>query len=205
MSVQFTIRGKDILQLRSALLRLGHPEPDKCWIIFLEVTPVMASFRFGETTVQYPVDGKSPGFARFSEELFRSATGAIAKRKPQREVSFGIRQGRIWCDDGHDSGGIEVGYFRDPHTGQPLYLSDAELSVLGDVLAETVVQGVDLKAHIAEAAESISDHISFAYGHLQHCGFGYEEVKELVDARIAGMAPRLKAQFGTLGVTTWKS
>jgi hypothetical protein len=69
MSVQFTIRGKDILQLRSALLRLGHPEPDKCWIIFLEVTPVMASFRFGETTVQYPVDGKSPGFARFSEEL----------------------------------------------------------------------------------------------------------------------------------------
>ena len=88
MSVQFTIRGKDILQLRSALLRLGHPEPDKCWIIFLEVTPVMASFRFGETTVQYPVDGKSPGFARFSEELFRSATGAIAKRKPQREVSF---------------------------------------------------------------------------------------------------------------------
>ena len=60
MSVQFTIRGKDILRLKSELLRFRHPERDKCWIIFLEVTPVMASFRFGETTVQYPVDGKSP-------------------------------------------------------------------------------------------------------------------------------------------------
>jgi hypothetical protein len=205
MSVQFTIRGKDILQLRSALLRLGHLEPDKCWIIFLEVTPVMASFRFGETTVQYPVDGKSPGYARFSEELLRNATRDLPDRNPPREISTEIRYGRILCVDGHDNGEIEVGYFRDPHTGQPLYLSDTELTVLGDLLADTVVQGIDLKPHIAQAAESISNHISFAYGHLRHCGFGYEEVKELAETRIAKMAPRLRAQFGTLGVTTWKS
>ena len=99
---------------------------------------------------------------------------------PPREVPFGTRQGRIWCGEGHDSGGIEVGYFRDPNTERPLYLSDAQLSVLGDLLTDTVVQGVDLKPHIAEAKESISSNISFAYGHLQHCGFGYEEVKELL-------------------------
>ena len=205
MSLEFTIRGNDILRLKEDLLRFQHPERDKCWIIFLEVTPVRASFRFGETTVQYPVDGKAPGYARFSEEQFRTATRDISKRKPPREVSIGIRQGRIWCGDGHDAGGIEVGYFRDPHTGRPLYLSDAELSVLGDLLTDTTVQGVDLKPHIAEARESISSNISFAYGHLQHCGFGYEELKELAEARILGAASRLRAQFGTLGVTTWKS
>jgi hypothetical protein len=205
MSVQFTIRGKDILRLKEDLLRFQNPERDKCWIIFLEVTPVMASFRFGETTVQYPADGKSPGYARFSEELLRNATRDFPHRNPPREISTEISYGRIFCGDGHDSGEIEVGYFRDPHTGQPLYLSDAELSVLGDLLTDTAVQGVDLEPHIAQAAKAISNHISFAYGHLRHCGFGYEEVKELAEARIAKMAPRLRAQFGSLGVTTWKS
>lgn len=205
MSVRFTIRGKDILRLKSALLQFQHVERDKCWIIFLEVTPVMASFRFGETTVEYPVDGKSPGYSRFSEELFRGASREFPDRNPPREVSIQIQEGRIWCGEGHANGEIQVGYFRHPGTGQPLYLSDAELSVLGDLLTDTVAQGVDLEPHIAEAKESISNHISFAYGHLQHCGFGYEEVKEVVEARIAGMAPRLKAQFGTFGVTTWKS
>jgi hypothetical protein len=205
MSVQFTIRGNDILRLNEDLLRFQHPEREKRWIIFLEVTPSIASFRFGETTVQFPVDGKSPGYASFSEEMFQNATTDFPQRNPPREISAEIRYGRIWCGDGHANGEIEVGYFRDPHTGRPLYLSDAELSVLGDLLTDTVVQGVDLKPHIAEARESISSNISFAYGHLQHCGFGYEEVKELAEARILGAASRLRAQFGTLGVTTWKS
>src|SRR4051812_46090994 len=80
MSVKFTIRGSDILRLKSALLWFKHPERDKRWIIFLEVMPSMASFRFGEACVDYPVDGKSQGYARFSEELFRDATGEFPNR-----------------------------------------------------------------------------------------------------------------------------
>ena len=117
MSVQFTIRGKDILQLKAELLRLGHPERDKCWIIFLEVTPVMASFRFGETTVQYPVDGKRQALQDSLRSYSATQPGGSQRRNPPREVPFGTRQGRIWCGEGHDSGGIEVGYFRDPNTG----------------------------------------------------------------------------------------
>jgi hypothetical protein len=205
MSVRFTIRGKDILRLKGDLLRFQHPDREKRWIIFLEVTSCIAAFRFGETTVQYPVDGKSSGYARFSEELLLEAIRNFPHRNPPREISIQIRHGRILCGDGHARGDVEVGYFLHPDHGQPVYLTDAELFTLGNLVADTTVQDVDLKPHIAEARESISSNISFAYGHLQHCGFGYEEVKELAEARILGAASRLRAQFGTLGVTTWKS
>ena len=205
MSVQFRIRGKDILRLQSALDRDEHPEPEKRWNIFLEVTPVVAIFQFGKSSVEYPVDGRSPGFAKFSEEIFRQATIAFPIRNPPREVSIEIREGYFLCDEGHAKGAIDIGYFRHPNSDRAVYLRDVELTALGSLLADTTVQGVDLQPHIAEASQSISSSISFAYGHLEHCGFEYEEVRELVQVRIAKMGPRIKEQFGSLGVTAWKS
>lgn len=205
MSVKFTIRGNDIRRLRSALDRDRHPERDRRWFVFLQVAPSVATFQFGNTTVEYPIDGKSPGFAKFSEEILLEASSEFSHKTPPHEVSIEIREGHLRCDQGYGNGEIEVGYIRTPLSNRVVYLRDVELAALDGLLADTTVQGVDLQPLITEASDSISSSISSAYGDLEKCGFQYEEVRDLVQARIAEIRQRLKERFGNLGLFTWKS
>ena len=133
MSVQFTIRGADLRRLRTALDEFRHPEKGKQWVVFLEVTKWAAIFRFSSKVIQYPVDGKSPGFAKFDEEALWRATQDTRSKKFPKEVSLVFREGFLECHEYSEQGEIEVGYFRYPNSDAVYYIRDAELAALGKV------------------------------------------------------------------------
>src|SRR5689334_14764024 len=107
MSVQFTIRSSDIRRLRDALLESGHPQREKQWLVFLEVTAWAATFRFGERSEQYPVDGKFPGFAKFPEEAIWRVTEEYSERVPAKEITVELYEGTLLLDQSHFNGDID--------------------------------------------------------------------------------------------------
>lgn len=205
MSVRFTIRSADLRRLRSTLHAFSHPDKEKQWIVFLEVTEWAGIFRFGEKTAQYPVDGQSPGFARFPEDAFWQVTGPLSERTSPKEVTVEILDGLLRCNSEHSAGKIEVGYFRDPGTGDVLYSSDAELAALGSLLADQSALGPQIERQIAEASDRVSLLISSAAHTLRTCGVNQQDISDLVHSRIAELKPLVRARFDSIGMNPWKS
>lgn len=205
MSVRFTIRSADLRRLRTALHAFHHPEKGKQWIVFLEVTEWAAIFRFSDKAIQYPVDGKSPGFAKFAEEVFWRATGAAQSRKFPKEVAFVFQEGFLQCHEYSERDDIEVGYFRYPDSNEVFYISDAELVALRGQIDATSALGSRLRENILEASERIANLVNYAASTLWRCGVTQDELSQLVDSKLAELKPRVMARFDTLGLNLWKS
>lgn len=198
MSVRFTIRGNDLWRLQDALDAYRPPEGNGQWIVFLEVTPSIAFFRFGDKEERYPIDGKSPGFAKFPAEVLRCFTTDLLPGKPKQEVSFEISEGIVECDDVRSSGEVEVGYFRGPDWHGVFYIRDVELASLTDLSEQGSAIMAALRPHIKDAAERTRSRMSFAAHQLAPCGFTFEEVSELVETRISEIGPQVRARIDAL-------
>jgi hypothetical protein len=198
MSVRFTIRGNDLWRLQDALDAHRPSEGSGQWIVFLEVTPSIAFFRFGGKEERFPVDGKSPGFAKFPAEILRRFTTDLLPGKPKQEVLFEISEGLAECDRGRVAGEVEVGYFRCPDWHGVFYIRDVELASLADFSDEGSAFMAALRPHIKDAAERTRSRVSFAAHQLAPCSFTFEEVSELVETRIAEIGPQIRARIDAL-------
>lgn len=205
MSIRFTIRGTDLRRLRGAIDAFRHPDKQEQWIVFLEVTPSSAQFRFGDQAMHYPVNGQSPGFAKFPQSLIWQLLDRFPRRGPAKEVDVEIREGYLGCDQHHVLGDIEVGYFRHPASGEPFYLRDAELVSLRILLKDTSVFGPEMQLHIKEASDRSALLIGSAAHTLREYGIRYDDISRLITAKIADMAPNIRARFDTLGMALWKN
>jgi len=204
MSVQFTIRSADLGRLRAALDEVRPPK-DRRWIIFLEVTPCVLTIRFGDKELQYPVDGKSPGFAKFPEGILWQTIGQILYKNLPAEIEVEIREGYFVCHMEHAEGDIEVGYFRYPQASAVFYVSTAELATLGTLVADPAIFDPHLQRQIAEASDRVALLVGHAAYTLRGCGVTQEDISGLVNSRLAEMKPSVKARFDSIGMNPWKS
>jgi hypothetical protein len=205
MSIRFTIRGTDLRRLRGALDGFRHPDREEQWIVFLEVTPSSAQFRFGDQAMHYPVNGQSPGFAKFPQSLIWQLLDQFLRRGPAKEVDVEIREGYLGCDQHHVLGDIEVGYFRNPTSGDIFYVRDAELVALRILLKDASVFGPEMQQHIKEASDRCALLIGGAAHTLRAYAIRYEDISHLITVKIAEMAPNIRARFDTLGMALWKN
>lgn len=211
MALQFTIRSADLKRLRNALDANPCPEKDKHWIIYLDVKPSIAEFCFGGQRVQYPINGKSTGYAKFPDFAIWEVTRSFLDRKPPVEMDVLVYHGGLRCSDSVSNTEVEVGYVKDPRTGQIHYTNDAELVALGQMLEDPSVLHPEMPRLIKEAGESIAGAVYRAAAGLRQRGVMEDEVEAvvyievLVHEKVEALMPALRARFDTLGMNLWKS
>jgi hypothetical protein len=211
MALRFTIRSADLKRLRNALDAHRCLEEGQHWMVYLEVVPSIAEFRFGDQRIQYPIDGKSTGYARLPDFCIREATHWFLDRKPQEEFEVSVGHGWLYCGETSSHLEIEVGYLKDSCTGRVLYTSDAELMALGQMLSDASVLHAEMPLHIKDANDSIMASIHRAAAELRRRGVMEDEVEAevyiqvLVHEKLEALKPTLRERFDTLGITLWKN
>lgn len=205
MALRFTIRSADLKRLRKSLDADRCPTKDKQWTVYLEVTPSIAEFRFHDKHFQYPIDGKSTGFARFPQHVIWNATRWFLEKKPPAELEISIYIGGLRCHDSLCEHEIDIGYIRHPKTREIFYMNHAELVALGQMLEDPSSLNPELPLRIKEAEEGVAWAVSDAASTLRRCSVTYEEVKGFVDARIAELKPTIRARFDFVETKLWKS
>lgn len=212
MALRFTIRSSDLKRLRNAIDANHCPDKGRYWIVYLEVSPSIAEFSFGGQSIQYPVDGKSIGYAKLPDFAIKEATRWFLDRKPEAELEVSIGHGWLRCVESVSDMGIEVGYVRNPRSLRIHYTTDAELMALGQMLNDAAVLHPALSQHVENAGDSIAGSVYRAAKELRESGVMQDEdqaiasIRALVDGQLEALKPRLRERFDTLGIENlWKS
>ncbi len=212
MALRFQIRSSDLKRLRNAIEANRCPDEGMHWIMYLEVTPSIAEFSFGGQRVQYPVDGKSTGYAKFPDFAIQEATRWFLDRKPQAEVEVSVGHGWLRCVESTSNTEIEVGYVRNTRTGRIHYTSDAELMALGQIMEDAAILHPAMPQHIEDARDSIMGSVYRTATELRKRGVMQNEaeaidsIQLLVHAKLESLKPMLRERFDTLGIENlWKS
>ncbi len=212
MALRFQIRSSDLKRLRNAIEANRCPDEGMHWIMYLEVTPSIAEFSFGEQRVQYPVDGKSTGYAKFPDFAIQEATRWFINRKPQAELEVSVGHGWLRCVESISQTEIEVGYVRDPQTRKIQYTTHAELMALGQIVDDPALLHPAMPQHIDDARDSIMGSVYRTAADLRKRGVMQDEVEAvvyiqvLVHEKLESLKPLLRERFDTLGIENlWKS
>ena len=212
MALRFQIRSSDLKRLRNAIAANRCPNEGMHWIMYLDVTPSIAEFSFGGQRVQYPVDGKSTGYAKFPDFAIQEATRWFIDRKPQAELEVSVGHGWLRCVESTSHTEIEVGYVRDPQTGRIHYTTDAELMALGQIVEDSSSLHPTMAQHIEDARDSIMGSVYRTASDLRKRGVMQGEVEAivyiqvLVHEKLESLKPMLRERFDTLGIENlWKS
>ncbi len=212
MALRFQIRSSDLKRLRNAIEANCCPEEGMHWIMYLEVTPSIAEFSFGGQRLQYPVDGKSTGYAKFPDFAIQEATRWFIDRKPDAELEVSAGHGWLRCVESISHTEIEVGYIRDSQTGEIHYTTDAELMALGQIVENPAILHPAMPEHIEDARDSIMGSVYRTASDLRKRGVMQDEVEAivyiqvLVHEKLESLKPMLRERFDTLGIENlWKS
>jgi hypothetical protein len=212
MALRFTMRSSDLKRLRNAIDVNRCPEEGEKWIMYLEVSPSIAQFSFGGQRIQYPIDGKSIGYAKFPDFAISEATRWFLDKKPQAELEVSVGHGWLRCVEGTSHTEIEVGYIRDARTHRIHYTTDAELMALGQMVEDFALLNPALPQHIREASDNIMGSVYRAASELRKRGVMQDEVEAevyiqvLVHEKLEAIKPTLRERFDTLGIENlWKS
>jgi hypothetical protein len=155
--------------------------------------------------MEFPVDGKRPGFAKFPEWAVEQGIRELLDDEPPTEVVIEISEGALRFEGALVRSNVEVGYFRDPQSKRVVYLTELELVALAKLLTDTIAFGADIRHQIAEASKNISSNAWSAVHALEKYGVTFDDVSEIVDRKISNARNAVKARFDNLGMTTWKS
>jgi hypothetical protein len=212
MALRFQIRSSDLKRLRNAIEANRCPDEGMHWMMYLEVTPSIAEFSFGGQRVQYPIDGKSTGYAKFLDFAIQEATRWFIDRKPQAELEVSVGHGWLRCVESISQTEIQVGYVRDPNTRRIHYTSDAELMALGEIVGDPALLHPAMPQHIENARESIMGSVYRAAtelhkrGVMQNEAEAIDSIQVLVHKKLESLKPMLRKRFDTLQIENlWKS